>query len=100
MSRKLYLYIAWAIWAIASLFALTTADVFRYTIFSLIPLLSILSIEYFKRGFRHAVLLILVWLTVPFLAPGMNTLSGLGFKSSTFLSKLAPFGQFFTIWPM
>ena len=60
MSRKLYLYIAWAIWAIASLFALTTADVFRYTIFSLIPLLSILSIEYFKRGFRHAVLLILV----------------------------------------
>ena len=60
MSRKFFLFFAWGLLAVSSLFALTTPDVFRYTIFSLIPLLSILSIEHYKNNFHQALLLVLV----------------------------------------
>ena len=64
MSKKLFLYLAFSLLVTSPLMALLAGDIFRYTIFSFIPLMSIFSIERYKHNLRPALLIILVAFTV------------------------------------
>ena len=64
MSKKLFLYLAFSLLVTSSLMALLAGDIFRYTIFSFIPLMSIFSIERYKHNLRPALLIISVAFTV------------------------------------
>ncbi len=68
MSKKFFLFLAWGLLVLSTLGATAPFDGFRHPSFFFIPLIAIISIEFYKNTLRPAVSLLLVAFTVGTLA--------------------------------